>query len=84
MPRQSKSANAPSKEPRPADDLHARGLHKTTHYITVGQAAFLKRKVAELKRRAPRNRKDEVTESTVIQGLLNFWMAVEKEKKSEA
>lgn len=35
------------------DKLSVDDLHKTTHYITPGQDAFLKRKVAELRRKAP-------------------------------
>lgn len=54
-------------------------LHKTTHYIMPGQDAFLKRKVAELQKRVPQNRREEITESTVLQGLLHIWMALEQE-----
>lgn len=59
-------------------------LHKTTHYITAGQDAFLKRKVVELRQKAPPGREDEITESTVLQGLLNLWMALDQEPKNTA
>lgn len=55
-------------------------LKKTTHYISEGQDAFLKRKVEELRRKAPAGREDEITESTVLQGLLHVWMARDQER----
>lgn len=81
MRRASKSGSAKSSS---ANDHRAQGLHKTTHYITVGQDAFIKRKVEELKRRAPRDRRDEVSESTVIQGLINLWMAIDRDGQKNA
>lgn len=84
MPRRSKLGSGPSSATSQGSDPPANGLHKTTHYITLGQAAFLKRKVEELRRRAPPDRKNEVTESAVIQGLLNLWMAVDMDKKNDA
>lgn len=66
------------------DKLTVEDLHKTTHYITPGQDAFLKRKVAELRRKAPAGRQDEITESTVLQGLINLWMALDQDEKNKA
>lgn len=81
MRRASKSG---TKKSSPSSESRFSSQHKTTHYITPGQDAFLKRKVEDLKRRAPRDQRDLVSESTVIQGLINFWMAAENLDKTNA
>lgn len=54
-------------------------VERTSHALTPGQTAFLKRKVRELRQRLPPDRELEVTESTVLQGLVHLWMSTEKE-----
>jgi hypothetical protein len=81
MRRASKSATEKSSSP---SESRFKDFHKTTHYLTPGQDAFIKRKVEDLKRRAPRDQRDLVSESTVIQGLINFWMAAENIDKTPA
>ena len=42
--------------------------------ITEAQEAFLKRKLKELRKSAPPGRERDITESRIMQGLLDFWM----------
>ena len=45
--------------------------------VTAQQDVFLKRKVKELRRRMPRGEESLVSESSVIQGLIDLWMTEE-------
>ena len=50
--------------------------------LTAGQSAFLERKKAELARHLElKGREAEISNSTVIQGLVDFWMTLEEGKK---
>jgi hypothetical protein len=52
-------------------------LVKKTVTITEAQEHFLKRKKAELRRLMPQGQEERATESGILQGLLDFWMAFE-------
>mgnify|MGYP003640077028 CR=1 FL=1 len=56
-------------------------MKKKNLTIRDSQDAFLKRKVGELKRLVPPGDEGSVTESRVIQGLLDFWIAFEARRK---
>ena len=56
-------------------------LKKKTYTLRKRQDDFVKRKVDELKRRMPPGEENRVTESGVIQGLIDFWMAFEAKRK---
>lgn len=56
---------------------------KKTYTILEKQDDFIKRKVGELKRLVPPGEEGKVTESTVIQGLIDFWMAFEARRKPD-
>jgi hypothetical protein len=45
--------------------------------ITEAQEAFLKRKLKELRKSASPGRERDITESRIVQGLLDFWMESE-------
>ena len=55
-------------------------LKKKTFEISPAQDAFLKRKKEEIRRLVPEGQEDRVTESTVIQGLIDMWMALDARK----
>jgi hypothetical protein len=55
----------------------ADNIKRKTVNITFGQDAFLKRKTEDIRKMMPPGEEGRVTESTVLQGLLNFWMAVD-------
>lgn len=45
------------------------------------QDDFIKRKVVELRRLVPPGEEGKITESGVIQGLIDFWMAHDVRRK---
>lgn len=50
--------------------------------LNPGQAAFLERKKAELARHPElKGREDAISNSTILQGLIDLWMTLEDEKK---
>jgi hypothetical protein len=59
-------------------------LKRKTVNLKPHQDAFIKRKAAELKRLVPPGDEDLVTESGVIQGLIDFWMAYDARRKPAA
>ena len=59
----------------------AEKLKRKTVQLKTHQDAFIKRKTAELKRLVPAGEEDLVTESGVIQGLIDFWMAYDARRK---
>lgn len=54
---------------------------RKTVELTAAQDAFIKRKKVELQRLAPSGDEDCITESGVIQGLIDFWMAIDSQRK---
>jgi hypothetical protein len=58
-------------------------LKKKTVFITQQQDGFLKRKAEELRRVLPPGEEDKATESRILQGLLDFWMAFEARRKEK-
>ena len=62
----------------------AKKLKRKTVQLKTHQDAFIKRKTAELKRLVPPGEEDLVTESGVIQGLIDFWMAYDARRKPSA
>lgn len=56
-------------------------MKKKSYTIKKSQDDFIKRKVAELRRQVPPGEEKNVTESKVIQGLIDFWMAFEVRRK---
>ncbi len=59
-------------------------MKRKTVNLTPAQDAFVKRKKEELQRLVPQTEQDKITESGVIQGLINFWMTLEKGRKPGA
>ena len=57
-------------------------IRKTLH-ITADQSEFLKQKKIELRKLVGPDDVINVSESTVLQGLLDFWMAFESRKLRE-
>lgn len=53
---------------------------RKTVVLLKSQDDFIKRKVAEIKKLVPHGTEDSVTESGVIQGLIDFWMAFDARK----
>jgi hypothetical protein len=56
-------------------------MKKKSYTIRKGQDDFIKRKVGEIRRLVPPGEEGTVNESTVIQGLIDFWMAFEARRK---
>jgi len=56
-------------------------MKRKTVTLRLNQDDFIKRKVKEIQRLVPPGEEDKVTESVVIQGLIDFWMAHEARKK---
>jgi len=56
-------------------------LKRKTVSLKPHQDAFIKRKVEELKRVVPPGDEYLVTESGLIQGLIDFWMAYDSRRK---
>ena len=56
-------------------------IKRKTVNMTPSQDAFIKRKKEELKRLLPADEQDKITESGIIQGLIDFWMKVEGSRK---
>jgi hypothetical protein len=54
---------------------------RKTVELTSAQDTFIKRKKRELQKLAPPGEEDSITESGVIQGLIDFWMALDAERK---
>jgi hypothetical protein len=50
--------------------------------ITPEQDAFIKRKVKEIRRQVPDGGPRQVNESAVVQGLIDYWMAVDAGRKT--
>ena len=50
--------------------------------IKESQEVFLKRKLRELRRAAPEGREREITETKILQGLLDFWMESEASNRA--
>lgn len=54
---------------------------RKTVELTAAQDAFIKRKKRELQKLTPPGEEDRITESGVIQGLVDFWMALDAQRK---
>ena len=54
---------------------------KKTITILENQDRFIKRKVAEIRRLMPPGEEGKVSESSVVQGIIDFWMAFEARRK---
>jgi hypothetical protein len=52
-------------------------MKKKSYTVRQSQDDFIKRKVGEIRRLVPPEDEGRVNESTVIQGLIDFWMAFE-------
>lgn len=51
--------------------------------FTSPQKKFLKRKVEEIKKLVPADKQDRVSESMLVQGLVDVWMALESKEIHE-
>ena len=54
---------------------------RKTVELRPAQDAFIKRKKEELRKLAPPGEEEKITESGVIQGLIDFWMAIDAQRK---
>lgn len=54
---------------------------RKTVELQLKHDAFIKRKKDELRKLAPPGEEDKITESGLIQGLIDFWMAVDAQRK---
>ena len=58
------------------------GTKRKSFELPEAQDAFIDRKVAEMRRRAPPGEEDKVNRSTVMQGLISFWQAMDAGRKT--
>lgn len=56
-------------------------MKRKTVELKESQDSFIKRKKAELQKQAPPGEEDKVTESGIIRGLIDFWMAIDSQRK---
>ena len=53
-------------------------LKRKTFELTLDQVDFIKRKKKELKASVGEHKAGAITESGIVRGLLDFWMAIEE------